>query len=408
MVATKKRRTPNLRQRGSSWVVSFRQDGKQVWRSFKTKDEAQTYLANVNLKRANHERVAVPARKVVFREIADEWIRISEHERACSASTMRDYRSVVAQLKDAFGTLRLEQVTAGRIEAWRNEQMEKRHVSNRCANKWVSVLHGIFELARQPRYGYGSNPTDEIPKLTEPPPAALDFYSPEEVWALVRAAKDEQDGALFLTAAFSGLRRGELIALRWRDVDFAGHSLRVSGSYSAGALGLPKWGKVRSVPMVDDLAAVLAKLGQRDESTGDDDLVFPGNWGGYLDGSALRRRYVAAQKKAGLRPLRFHDLRHVFGSLAIRKADIVQLQSWMGHANVTTTRRYLHFRPQATDAALLGEAFKIEKPDEVASILQAPGVQLDAAGFRSDAGEPEKIPVNTTVQRNEAAGDDKV
>ena len=56
------------------------------------------------------------------------------------------------------------------------------------------------------------------------------FYSPEEVHALVRAAASEQDGALFLTAAFTGLRRGELIGLRWRDVDFQRSSIRVSGS----------------------------------------------------------------------------------------------------------------------------------------------------------------------------------
>ena len=70
--------------------------------------------------------------------------------------------------------------------------------------------------------------------------------------------------------------------------------------------------------------------------------MFPGPDGSYLDASALRRRFVKGRDDAGLRPLRFHYLRHVFGSLAIRKADIVQVQTWMGHANVNTTRRYLH------------------------------------------------------------------
>jgi integrase len=63
----------------------------------------------------------------------------------------------------------------------------------------------------------------------------------------------------------------------------------------------------------------LAKLLERDEQTGEDDPLFPGEKG-YLDGSALRRRYRAAQKRAGLRPLRLHDLRHTFGSLAARAA----------------------------------------------------------------------------------------
>jgi integrase len=64
---------------------------------------------------------------------------------------------------------------------------------------------------------------------------------------------------------------------------------------------------------------------------GDDDLVFAGDCGTFLDGSALRRRYKAALTRAGLRPLRFHDLRHTFGTRMIAKADIRRVQEWMGH-----------------------------------------------------------------------------
>jgi integrase len=128
----------------------------------------------------------------------------------------------------------------------------------------------------------------------------IDVFSPEEVWALVRAAASEQDGAIYLTAAFTGLRRGELLALRWRDVDFPGSVVRARASYAGGALTTPKSGKVRSVPLAPEVAAALAKLSQRDWFTGDDDLVFPGELGSYLDGSALRRRYKDALEKAAL------------------------------------------------------------------------------------------------------------
>ena len=72
-----------------------------------------------------------------------------------------------------------------------------------------------------------------------------------------------------------------LVALRWRDVDFDGEAIRVSGSYSAGTLGLPKSGKARSVAMVPEVASALAKLSGRGYATGDDDLVFAGDKGGY-------------------------------------------------------------------------------------------------------------------------------
>ena len=70
------------------------------------------------------------------------------------------------------------------------------------------------------------------------------------------------DAALFLTAAFTGLRQGELVALRWRDVEFAGAYIRVTASYTRGQLTTPKSGKVRSVPMAPEVAQALARLGQ--------------------------------------------------------------------------------------------------------------------------------------------------
>jgi integrase len=91
------------------------------------------------------------------------------------------------------------------------------------------------------------------------------------------------------------------------------------------------------------------------------DLVFPGERGEFLDGSALRRRYKKALVKAKLRPLRFHDLRHTFGSIAINQATIVQVQAWMGHADVQTTMKYMHHRSRAGDARLLSAAFKPKK-----------------------------------------------
>jgi integrase len=85
---------------------------------------------------------------------------------------------------------------------------------------------------------------------------------------------------------------GELLALRWRDADFAGATIRVRGSYAAGNLTTPKSGKVRAVPMAPDVAWALAQLGRRENWVGDDDLVFASEGGSYLDGSALRRHPV--------------------------------------------------------------------------------------------------------------------
>jgi integrase len=207
------------------------------------------------------------------------------------------------------------------------------------------------------------NPVSDVEKPPQTRSGDIYVYSPEEVWALVRAAASEQDGATFLMAAFTGLRLGELIALHWRDVDFTGSIVRVRASYAGGALTTPKSGKARSVPLAPEVAKALAKLSQREHFTGDDDLVFAGETGSYLDGSALRRRYKSALTKAGLRPLRFHDLRHTFGTRMIAKADIRRVQEWMGHADIQTTMRYLHYAPREEDARLVAEAFRVEETE---------------------------------------------
>ncbi len=113
------------------------------------------------------------------------------------------------------------------------------------------------------------------------------------------------------------------------------------------------------------MAKALAQLGQRRDWVGEDDLVFCGAAGGYLDGSALRRRYKAALAAAGLRQLRFHDLRHTFGTRMIAKADVRRVQEWMGHADIQTTMRYLHYAPRAEDAQLVADAFKVAPAADV-------------------------------------------
>ena len=152
---------------------------------------------------------------------------------------------------------------------------------------------------------------------------------------------------------------GEVLALRVRDVDFEPtRSASSSPSTPIEGIGTTKSGHGRSVPMVPQVATALARLLQRDRFTGPDDLVFPNEVGRWLDGSALRRRYKDAQTSAKLRPLRFHDLRHTFGTHGRASAESDrELQEWMGHADARTTARYTHYRPRKDAARRLSEAF---------------------------------------------------
>jgi integrase len=388
------------RKRGSAWYAKYRlPDGRQIQRKigpawpqrgrppagYYTKRLAEDWLRDV-LDQARHGTLPGMVRTgATFADAAAEFLRYVEHDRALKPSTLRGYSSIVdAYLLPAFGARRLEDITARDVELWRSkltsvggggrkpkqrsgEQRAEgdppkppRPLSNSSKNRIVTLLHGVFARACK-AYDLPVNPVSGIERHPVRLAGDIEVFSPEEVWALVRAAASDQDGAIFLTASFTGLRRGELLALRWRDVDFTGSLVRVRASYAAGALTAPKSGKVRSVPLAPEVAQALAKLSRRERFTGDDDLVFAGEAGSYLDGSALRRRYKRALADAALRPLRFHDLRHTFGTRMIAKADIRRVQEWMGHADIQTTMRYLHYSPRAEDAALVAEAFRVEQ-----------------------------------------------
>lgn len=358
------------RKRGLVWYAKYRlPDGRQVQKrlgpawtgrgrppvGYFTKRLAEEWLRDALDQARRGTLPGLVRTGATVADAAAEYLRYVEHDRARKPSTVAGYRWIIdAQILPVLGLRPIESVTTEDVEVWLAS------VGGRPSSrtKALVILHGIFERARRV-HRLTINPVRDVERPPHVVSGDIEVFSPEEVWALVRAAESEQDAALFLTAAFTGLRMGELLALRWRDVDFAGSVVRVRASYAAGRLTTPKSGKVRSIPLAPDVAEVLARLGSRERFTGDDDLVFPGAAGEHLDGSALRRRFKAALGRAGLRALRFHDLRHTFGTRMIATADIRRVQEWMGHADVQTTMKYLHYAPRAEDAALVARAFRL-------------------------------------------------
>ncbi|WP_205696033.1 tyrosine-type recombinase/integrase [Conexibacter sp. SYSU D00693] len=150
---------------------------------------------------------------------------------------------------------------------------------------------------------------------------------------------------------------GELRALRWRDVDFANHTLHVRENYTHNQVRRPKSGKVRAVPLIDLAAARLDGLSRRELFTQPGDLVFCNPLGSYVHDGDLRRRFYAALRLAGLwhrrhedKPITFHDLRHTFGTLAVKVWDLPTVQGYMGHSDIKTTMGYVHHVPKTEHA----------------------------------------------------------
>jgi integrase len=377
--------------RGPQWYAKYRlPDGRQVqsrlgpaWTErgrppagYFTKRLAENWLRET-LDHARRGTLPGMVRSgATFADAAAEYLRYIEDDRKRKASTVEDYRSIVrTHLLPAFGEERIEDITPAALEAFQAALAKREHrgqlITPRTRNKVLNVLHGIFARAKKV-WGLPMNPAAELERHPDRVSGDIEVFSPEEVHALLRAAHDERDVAIYATAAFAGLRMGELRALRWRDVDFPRSVIRVRASYAAGELSVPKSGKVRSVPMVDEVAQRLAALSGREWFTDDRDLVFCEAEGRWLNDDRLRRRYESALRAAGLHRLRFHDLRHTFGSLAITRADIVEVQAWMGHADIQTTTRYLHYRDRGQAAERLADAFRVDAPTALRGQRQTP------------------------------------
>lgn len=309
---------------------------------------------------------------VVFGTLAQRYLALKEAEHAdglLKRSTILDLRSSLGMgghIGKAFWFLPPEQVDNHAVERFL-DRLRERGLSTRTREKLRSQVAAVLT------FGVEQGWIDSTPlvrtrrRRRRRAQAALKFYSPEQVELIARNL-GERDGDLVRVAAYTGLREGELLALRWSDVDFKARSIRVERSRTAGVVDLPKSGRTRVVPMGRRAAQTLDRHARRtgDRSTG---LVFKGDRGEHLDPSALRRRWAKAldtiiKDDPSFPRLVFHALRHSYGTaLARRGASVVNIQAFMGHADLSTTMIYLHYAPHDDDAQIVDDAFGDIAPD---------------------------------------------
>lgn len=315
--------------------------------------------------------------RVTFKAACEERLRYLRDDKQRKRSTMTDYSNVIDHdLMPYFGEdTPVEDITTHDVDALKDHLLTR--VSHRTAQKILVILHGV--MARAKRKGWITvNPCEDAEKVTVKRSDDFNVLSVEQVHAVASEAASELVRAVFLTAAFTGLRMGELLALRWRHIDFASRILHVQRNYVEGEEDTPKSHRRRSVPVSDQAVVVLEALSRREHFTGPDDLVLCDEVGHHLDDNTVRDEFYAALERAGLGHLRyieppnhanpkgvmrddpivFHDLRHTFGTqCAARGIDLRKIQAWMGHADIQTTMRYLHYVPAHDDAARLTAAF---------------------------------------------------
>jgi integrase len=372
-------RRTNIRRRGKSWVVYFRVDGRQLWRSFKTREEAELYLANAQVKRASGE-FRLPL-KIRFADFAQEWLETYARVNV-RPKTFEGYESSLrVHLVPEFGQLYLTEITrkgidgfvadwatagpryAERLRRARQTEQERARAERRDSRavrlghspKTIgNALVPLREmLGHAVEWGYlSANPAERVRRpRVERNHDEMQALDANQVRHLLAKAPPEAK-TLLLCAITTGMRRGELLGLKWGDVDWAGRRIWVRRSVGPdGRFQQPKTrGSVRAIAMTPTLVAMLRPHRMASSFKGEDDLIFPSEHGTPLDGrNMVRRNFEPALRRAGLPRIRFHDLRHTFASLLIAQGEHPKLISeQLGHASVQITLdRYGHLMDQS-------------------------------------------------------------
>lgn len=278
------------------------------------------------------------------------------------ATTVQDYTIMLNRhLGPFFAGRGIERIDGDLVAAYRQAKLHD-GLARKTVQNHLAFLHGIFNHALK-RGWVQANPVATLDRSssrgTDPD---IRYLDEAELEALIRAVPGDALGAtervLYRAAAMTGLRRGELLALRWQDVDWGTSLVRVRRNYTRGEWGTPKSRRsTRAVPMAASLGGELDRHFQRSKFQADDDLVFAHpQLGTVLDPSKLRKRFIDAAAGASLRPVRFHDLRHTFGTrMAAAGAPLRAIQEWMGHRDYKTTSIYADYAPDPTQGATWAE-----------------------------------------------------
>jgi integrase len=282
---------------------------------------------------------------------AERYLEHVAQVRRRKQTTVNDYSSIArVHLVPFFAGRPLDSIDVMLVESYAARKLRDGLAPKTVRNHMV-LLHGIFRHAQ--KYGWCvANPVTAADRPRNDSEPDTRFLDKAELEAIIAAAPGDPLGrmerVLYLAAAMTGLRQGELIALRWRNVDSNARVVRVRRSFTRGEFGKPKSRRsVRAVPLADRLALEIESYHCRTSFPADDDLVFahPATGRPY-DASQLRKRFKAAAKRTGIRPVRFHDLRHTFGTqMAAAGAPLRAIQGWMGHGDYKTTSIYADFAP---------------------------------------------------------------
>lgn len=287
---------------------------------------------------------------ITFTEFSWKWLE--DFASLKKPPTTSDYTGIVKKhLRPYFGKKLLKDIRPTDVQAYVSLKLKK-GLAPRTINKTLTLLRLMFKHAII--WGYLNVDPARFVERPREEHKEMDFLSGDEVARLLVATPPEYY-ALFATAVMTGARQGELLALRWSDFDPEMGAIYIRRSYS------PKHGFMepktkkgsRAVTISPELIEILSI--HRDNTGGNpDDLIFSKDGNPIAGHNLVRDVFRPALNGAGLRRIRFHDLRHTYAALMISQdVNPKVLQDQMGHSSITTTMdRYGHLLPAAGEGSV--------------------------------------------------------
>jgi integrase len=346
-----------VRKRNGAWWVFICHHGRRKAKKVGTREAAE------RVKRVLEARLALgdlsvldEKTAVTFEEYSKRWIR--EHaEVHCKPSTTASYKQLLRlYLTPKFGTSRIDEITRDRVKEVLAGLVAAGKLSRNTLRLILCTIRVIFNHAIDDGIVV-QNPAARLGRLTktDSPKFQASSLTRAEVERLLAAVLEicPDFHPLFLAALRAGLRRGELVALKWGDIQFGASEddknryILVQRNYAEGRFTTPKSRKSRRVDLSKELRRTLLELRDKrlleaflnGRTSIADDLVFPSKAGTVLDpANLIHYHFLPAVEKAGLRRIRFHDLRHTFGSLLIQGgASLAYVKEQMGHSSIQVT-----------------------------------------------------------------------
>lgn len=342
----------SILKRGNKYWVDFRFNGKRYRKASpsNTSIGAKNYEAMLRGLLAQGKPIVDEVEQSTnFSIFVDKWFSTYVITNNKPSEQLNKKMAIKNHLRPFFGKMNIDKISAMNIEEFKAKKQTEGKC-NKSINNYLGMLGKCLNCAEE----WGIIKNAPRIKPLKVPPQTFRFLKEEQYIELLEEAKkiNREFYEMVLFTLRTGVRVGELMALRWEDIDFERKNVTIRRSIVNGIIGSPKSNKTRTIPLTDD---VLIVLKAKKFTSGNLDL-----WKTEMSRFSLNRALKRSCRNLKIQVGGWHDLRHTFASkLANNGVPLQVIQTLLGHSDLKMTQRYAHLEPLT-----LSDAIKTLEPQK--------------------------------------------